>query len=392
MNKITRKNHVMPKLTLFFILLTLFSCVKGSVIPPVLLSGIFVDLDSKSQYPDGSSWGKAFRTIKEGVLKAAQTGEKIYVSAGVYKESLDLSGASNIYLAGGYKPGDIYERNVKKLAFNKRTVLVPEQKGIIRIVDKGANIHFDGFIFEKTSKSSAIFISGPKDKPLENITISNSEFSDNQDWGLAGALSISHATVKLSKCTFSDNKGPRGAVSIENSEVTINNSIFDYNKNTSTLGGGAISIQNSMVLIENTLFLGNTGEDAGAIGFRSFEIDGSKYIPGRSRLTFGPGLHFTGNRAWGSKGGGAIYAVFDGKNLDSVKKLGPELVFLDKMEVHTDPADIHLKNGTIDGIGDFLSTKFWDPKPSFEDAIYFIDWKRDIVDLGKPFIARWDLL
>lgn len=272
-----------------------------------ILSGIFVNSQSQASNADGRSWDTAFPAITMGIKKALQTGEKIYVAAGIYQERIDLKNAKNIHLIGGYTTKDTHEKPKR----DEWTILdggfLPAKANLVDITDDAKNIKIEGFIFKNViNGQKAIYVSAPLGNNVEGIVIKDCQFLDNgkritwenkyKSWELTengAAISLIGAKdVVLSGLTFSKNMVSGEGGAIKGARITnleIFNSLFVENQ---AKYGGAIYLNElaGKVVFDKVKFEGNLAFDGrgGAIGFKEMFpttkviISGSTFLQNHS--------------------------------------------------------------------------------------------------------------
>lgn len=209
------------------------------------IQGIFVDKNSNALNPNGKSWAQAFKTIEAGV-KAAKAGQKIYIAAGVYKSpEIMLIDKKNLELIGGYKSGEIYEKNVLQLKPDDWVILDGENKSgtLIEIGGKTQNISLFGLALKNVRGGSALAIMGDTNRPVQNILISRCRFFNNSADTGAGAF-IAYAENVRFEYTQSFGNSSEGAGGVLYAEdvvdLVVSNSVLLMNRAEE---GGAIFLK-----------------------------------------------------------------------------------------------------------------------------------------------------
>lgn len=243
------------------------------------LVGIFVDSNSQAAKPDGKSWATAFKTIMQGV-RAARSGKKIYIAAGTYKNpQIELMDKHDIEFIGGYKAGELFEKDFYKINGDEWTVLDGDNtKGnLVEISGKARNIHFKGgFSFQNVNDGSAIVIIGDLNEEIDNITISRSRFLNNVDLhgGGAGVYIAYGRNIRLEAIQAHGNRTEESGGSIFAEHVyglKILRGVFLSNQ--AKLNGGAIHVESSSyVEISEQVFENNHAQDGGACSIISSKM------------------------------------------------------------------------------------------------------------------------
>lgn len=237
--------------------------------------------DSKSCWfvkPDGTSVGTSWNAASslEIVLSKANDGDVIYVAAGDYTISKELSIRKNICIIGGYAGNEVnldnpdpYANGVTFTMDNAADIRcfninnTSDNPGTIKI----SGINFKNFGSDSyAGNGSAILVSDSKaDIVLDNLSFTDCKVSSsNKNNG--GAIFIgkfSGSNISIDNCNFSGCAAyDGGAMYIDenvsnNNSFIINNSIF--NDNYSEHNGGAINIRpKNTININNSLFSCNS--------------------------------------------------------------------------------------------------------------------------------------
>jgi hypothetical protein len=257
---------------------------------PTQQFGVWYVDGSRPSSGDGSSWGSAYKTIGEAV-NAALAGDEIWVKAGTYGISTQISVAKAIKIYGGFAGGET-SWNQRNWAVNVTTV--DGQNTVNPCFDVSAEATIDGLKITRCV-NYGIYKSSPTSLTVENCTF-------YQNGGMGIYTTLGSATVN--NCNFSENtltaSGSGGAINNYLSSITVTNSTFTNNHSSyPTYGtGGAISAWSGSATISNSSFTGNTAESAGG----AIYID---RVPGEpaSNVTL-TNCSFSGNSGYS---GGALY-------------------------------------------------------------------------------------
>lgn len=272
----------------------------------VLRAGSFcvvrVDINSKTDAPDGKSWSSAFFDIKAAIDKAKEDSElssegrcEVWVKEGVYpifdgqSPLSSLFVPSNVWLFGGFA-GDETEREDRDFndyptvlegaqqIYHVVTILAEIEGGIVQ------NVVFDGFTVRGgaalgdnllTNSGGGMFLSDAI------VMIRNTVFENNVA-KKGGALAISQylsvfGHVRIENSIFSNNSAEEGAVLYNPGEAKpyFVNSLFEGNN--AGAGEGIISFSYGAQLpgFTNCTFAGNSGKNTKAVLFASeYEVWG----------------------------------------------------------------------------------------------------------------------
>lgn len=215
------------------------------------LVGLFVDGSSTVARPDGRSWSTAFKTINEAINES--TGQTIYVAAGTYRSpKIIINSKNRIRLVGGYKAGELYEKDTSSVADDEWVVLDGNGSTTDELIEISGNAQrvaiLGGFLFRNVKNKSAVLVEGTATKFIEDISIFNCRFEDNDGvtGGVTGGgLSIRYARdVHLSNLQAKNNRAAQGGfLSVRDSD---NMSILGgrWEENFASLDGGALYLNN----------------------------------------------------------------------------------------------------------------------------------------------------
>lgn len=406
------------------------STKSGSSGKDAIVRTIFVDIKrSESKPSDGSSWDTAFKNIQEAI-DAAVDNTNIYIADGTYlSPNIAITSKKNLKLFGGCKAGQSCERN----SFHRDTaegwtILDGDAKkdNLVKINGACEGIHFEGgFIFQNMGDGSAFKASGIKDRPLKDITIADSKFLSNENYGgggnasaelQSGAIVVIHAKgVELNRVDGDKNKATYGGVMAafhveslkifggqwqknevryaggalyitDSSDIDIKDLQLLENKQTHNIGGGAIFIKDCPtkgLKISDVKFLKNSGTTGGGLFVDNCQVELSR-------------SNFSDNRA-SIHDGGAIYlgGPNDVKIDDSIffhnssYFVGGVISIKfrsfpvkNKLILVSKPEDISDNISEV-GKGNFLSIRLPINNPT-------IDMIKEIVDLGSSGISLND--
>ncbi len=229
---------------------------------------IYVNPDSPTTTPDGSSWGKGFHTISEAITSANDYDE-IWIKAGEYYETLTISELSNVTLWGGFLG---YESNIddRNPWDNPTKVLPVQSKGVgdlstpLLDITSSMNIKINGLIFENGNNiignGGAVRISN------SIVSIASSQFYKNKSYIEGGAIYINNSYANLTNCVFVQNAchlGNGSAVSANESTLQIIHCTFADNYSSYGSEISSVNIQGltSMLLILNSIIWAKSGNN-----------------------------------------------------------------------------------------------------------------------------------
>lgn len=338
--------------------------VKPDLPPKIPLVGIFVDQTSTAENPDGSSWAKAFKTIKAAIANVGDSGKKIYVARGKYASAtIFIFDRKNIHLEGGYAAGELYEKDLSLLTEKEYTILDAEQEqDLVALLGSTSDISFKGFSFENVKNGVAFQILGDEKKPIDRVLISDSQFVNNSNEGnsLSSGAGISASNVDnltLLRIKFDNNKAKNSAagISIMNSKNTLLKTLKFFNNSSSDKS--AMDIKGSVdVRVEDAYFANTSHEDT--ISFHPTD--------NQSTLTI-KGATFAANNV--SLGYAGMIKIFFEKEAPK----SPQLVLL---------KPITFDRSTL-GFGVLLSVMFKNaPKHDSQNFLPFVQSYIDVADSG----------
>lgn len=267
---------------------------QHNVRAPKLLIGLFVDSQSNAPFPDGTSWATAFPTIQQAI--DASVGQDIYVAAGMYKSpQLIIQDRAHIRLVGGYKSGELFEKNRAELKPDEWAILDGEGQNnhLVNIAGDSVDISFaGGFVFQNVQGASAVRMQGSAGSSLKQITIVKSKFinNDNTNTGLlthgGGVYARFVEDLRLDNLMADGNKAEsRGGFLylVDIDGLSLLGGVWQHNQaaqggalyledirglsfsgqivkaNTATMGGGVSLRQIQQQTIKNIQFIDNKG-------------------------------------------------------------------------------------------------------------------------------------
>ena len=138
-------------------------------------------------------------------------------------------------------------------------------------VGSGATVTVDNSEF--TGNSTVNNTGGAIFSQAENLTVTETDFIQNEAATTAGAINCGSGNMTLTSCNFTENKannGNGGAVQVADGAQATINGTGTFEGNTATGQGGALRINNAKVTVEGQTFDGNTsGENGGAVDIQS---------------------------------------------------------------------------------------------------------------------------
>lgn len=232
---------------------------------------VFVDSRNTTGVQNGTSWGKAFSTIQDGIEAArAAFGGEVWVAGGEYNEARPNAGAlrlrSGVNVYGGFV-GDEAVRAQRDPDANVTIIDAGESNGgaPAAVAVYGANdTILDGFRI-----THAI---GQDGAGMTNIAVSptvvNCVFTENVAQRFGGAvLNVDGATPRFERCVFARNYAGNagGAMANTGAAASVTDSAFRENS-VGNVGGAIFNVEGGDVFLTTTVFDGNTAlEGGGAI-------------------------------------------------------------------------------------------------------------------------------
>ncbi len=250
---------------------------------------IYVNADVTSGIKDGKSWANAFDNL-QSALDIAQSGQQIWLAAGIYKPSKEIGGVgaryatfqmkNNVVIYGGYSgtETDVTQRDWKV----NKTIL----SGDIGIEGDNTDNAYHVFYHPSGLNLNATAI-------LDGVTITdgnaNNGYPNNHDIG--GGMYNSHSSPMLMNVEFRANIADVDGAGMYNrqSSPTLANIVFSANKagiygggmsnwmsnptltnitfdaNIARSQGGGMFNGNSSPTLTNVMFNANTAESGGGM-------------------------------------------------------------------------------------------------------------------------------
>lgn len=221
---------------------------------------VYVDREAIGPMHDGTSWSAAFNSISDG-LKAAKSGDSVWVKFGTYHEKLMLD--NDIKLYGGFIGTEVSPQQRIMSAFPS-TIDAGNGGGVIE-VGRYVRATIDGFNIQRGSAARGGGIYCSTDS-IVNISNCRIEKCHAAQYG-GGVYYGTYTQGEMSGCVLSFNSAPNGggAVVEYHSYPTINGCLFVKNS-ADTSGGGLYCPFHSGAYLENcTLALNNAGASGGAV-------------------------------------------------------------------------------------------------------------------------------
>ncbi|MFI4896415.1 MAG: right-handed parallel beta-helix repeat-containing protein, partial [Phycisphaerales bacterium JB059] len=332
---------------------------------------------------DGSSWGRAFHSLTDA-LAASVSGDVIWVAEGAYTPETPATRDAtflipdNVKVYGGFKGDETSFAQRPPNPFEHRSIL----KGaaptgdpvytIVTIASAGSGTVLDGFVLQDAladgpggsfaapaRTGAAIHISNAS-PILSRLHISNcvaetnggaiyangaavdftrieSVFFEDNHAGSSGGAIWSKLPLDVRGCEFRDHTSQSAGGAVQAGGAGIIHVFTDcvFRSNSGAIGGGgaiafAVEDASSVTIVEDCLFVGNSSNQAGAIGYVLFgdhTVRSSRFHDNEATSFGGGGIThdsvtttasllvensvFTGNST--PNGAGGIYAGSDGQ-------------------------------------------------------------------------------
>ena len=243
---------------------------------------------------NGDSWQNAFTDLQQ-TIKDAQSGDQIWVAAGIYKpgdtreDSFELKDGVTIYGGFAGTEEDLSERSETDIKTNLTTLSgnigtqdnkTDNSYTVVKFSNSNGTATLDGFTIEDgySNKNAVADIDDNNKDDINNngggvhnqgnLTIRNSEVKDNQanaDGG--GILNDGNLTIENSEVIDNKTEDDGGGIR-NNGTLTIINSTIAGNESlgtSQTSGGGGLINTGVSATIINSTFSGNTARNGGAI-------------------------------------------------------------------------------------------------------------------------------
>lgn len=305
---------------------------------------IYVDASGTSTAPDGASWATAFQDLK-AALSNAQTGDEIWVTAGVYNPGLTpFKMKPGVDLYGGFSGS---ETTLESRDWELNQSILSGSQGAVDDWDDNAPILIEG---EDDAILDGFTVTRAASQGMVNDhvspTVRHCHFLQIGTYGIVNKTS----DAIVDSCTFEE-IGPGGGITndgfaaplivdcdfINNTAVTCSAGLYldsgssghvlrcYFENNTGPLWGGAINVNTNWggtPLIEECIFIENSAQQGGAFWLGPggdatlkncyFEGNtstgaqgGAVWVEGADLLV--EGCEFLANDASGFGSGGAIY-------------------------------------------------------------------------------------
>ena len=283
----------------------------------------------------GSSWTNAYTDLKRA-LSAAESGDEIYVAAGIYYpgtyETSTFYLCDGVALYGGYPTGggvrdvasnvtvlsgdlggdDVVDINGVTITINGTNAI-----NVVKSRDDDETTILDGFTI--TGGDVLYEYGGGMYNEDSSPTITNCTFSGNHSSSgfRGGGMGNKNSSPTITNCTFSDNSAVSaggGMCNTDNSSPTITNCTFSNNSadGSSRWGtwgyGGGMSNYHSSPTITNCTFSGNSSDRGGGM----YNDNSSPTV--RNTILWGDTATYGGNEIYDSYDNTPIveYCVVEG--------------------------------------------------------------------------------
>ena len=246
---------------------------------------IYVD-DTATGIGDGSTWVNAMTSL-QAALGFAQSGQEIWVAAGLYKPGSSVSSTfatkDGVNLYGGFAGGASGETALSQRdPLANRTILSGDISGndnhatkqwdnrvdnAHHVVSVAHSVTIDGFVIvggdeDGQTGGAGMFITAG------SPVVTNCVFAHNVSHYSGTAMYVGGSgTPVVSRCVFNNNfkwgqttdKGGGAIAVVSPASIAISDCVFAGNgdENAAPNGGGAIALRNGSSSIVNTLFAGN---------------------------------------------------------------------------------------------------------------------------------------
>ncbi|HIJ71985.1 MAG TPA: hypothetical protein HPP87_11585, partial [Planctomycetes bacterium] len=199
---------------------------------------------------NGTSWAQAFETIAEAVAAAADTGDEIWVKAGIYAISSQIQIDKNVGIYGGFA-GNETERSQRDWVNNITIIDGQDTTRILKLTDEPI---IDGFtltrgyyeVTEAIGGGGAVYMGGigalDKTARIRNCIISDNTAQANpigtEGFKGGGAIYIGTGNPIFTNCLITNNSTNAygGAANFYGGSPRFNNCTIS--KNTALKGGG----------------------------------------------------------------------------------------------------------------------------------------------------------
>ena len=213
---------------------------------------------------DGSSWAKAFATIRQAMAKVQGGATKqIWVAGGNYDQDPGDTGLvmkTNLSLYGGFNPAKHTAIGDRTFAAADTSYLRATEFSALMTISgvKGLdikNVTVDGFSFQQIQSVEGITMGY-----ANGISLKNLQFTPTGNPGSPSAISAGNAVFTCDNCLFSGYKGDYYTITASPAvTMTMNNSTFTGNVLGGESGGRFIYLEGPKEVFFNTKFLDNPG-------------------------------------------------------------------------------------------------------------------------------------
>jgi cysteine-rich repeat protein len=255
---------------------------------------------------DGSTWGKALKTVQRGLAAAALLGGcEVWVAAGTYTPGTTRDATfqlvSGVSLYGGFAGNEV-ARDERSVGSNTTTLSgnigdpASTADNVYHVVTGANGAVIDGFTITggRASGSTPADNGGGMYNVNVSPTVANCTFTSNWASHYGGGMYNANASPTVTNCTFSANAADPlgGGMYNLNSSPTVSNCTFSAN--SAYVQGGGMYNGNSSPTVTNCTFTSNSTSNNSGSGMYNFN----------SRPTV-TNCTFTSNS--GSDYGGAMY-------------------------------------------------------------------------------------
>jgi hypothetical protein len=222
---------------------------------------IYVDADSPSSAPNGTTWAKAYKKLQDG-LAVAWGGDEIRVAEGTYTPNQTWQGRAvsfqvpaGVKVKGGYAGNGNPNPNARDVTAYA-TVLSGDLAG-------------DDLwgILNRTDNCYHVVTVGPgyPAATLDGLTITAGQADGPYPDQCGGGLYVSGANPRVINCVLKENTGVfGGGLACLSGSVSMANCTLSGNR--ALLLGGAGYLQDGTLDLVNTLIVGNSADQAAAMG------------------------------------------------------------------------------------------------------------------------------
>jgi len=234
----------------------------------------YVDIDSKADDPDGTSWNMAYKTVQQGIDSAAGVsgGCQVWVAEGVYYTFEDhwentVRLKSEVHVYGGFR-GDEIQRDKRDYKAHQ-TILdghdESKKNQVFHVVTGSDQSILDGFVITGgNAKGNDPHCNGggmfnlSASPVVRNCVFSDNLAGDENDYGMGGGMyNEENSSLRISNCIFRNNS--RGGICNEEVNGTVTDTIFFRNE-----GAALFNSEDVELTVEDCMFISNSTEYGGA--------------------------------------------------------------------------------------------------------------------------------